>query len=96
MNDVADCSFSVGEPGELNMADFGSHVFVYDKRTGETHFLSLLPAEILTRLSLTPDTLNDLAAKIAADYNHPLSADWQNNVKKAVSGLLQLDLIQPQ
>jgi PqqD family protein of HPr-rel-A system len=55
---------SLGIP--LVWEDFGEEVLVYCERSGETHYLNLTAAEILSLLEETPKSAEDLVMELRA------------------------------
>jgi len=88
--------YSLNTPTPIQCVDFNTHAFMYDRRTGETHYLSLLPAEILLLLENQSRSAHDIATIVAEACEHPMTEEWQTSIDKALDGLSQLDLIQQQ
>ena len=55
------------DPSALLWESWGSEYSLFDRNSGETHLINLLPAEILHRLADDPKTLVELADTLAED-----------------------------
>lgn len=75
----------------LEFWDEGCSVFCPD--TGETHHLSVLPAEALRRICAEPLTLDDLAESLAVSCELENSPDWRDKIAAIVAELQRLELI---
>jgi hypothetical protein len=71
--------------------DEGSSVFCPD--TGETHHLSILPAEVLKQICAGPLTLGDLASSLAVACESENDRDWRGKIASIVSELRRLELV---
>lgn len=67
---------------------------IYDRRTGETHILSALPAEILRLLRGGARSETAIIREIAQDHDLVIDADWQANVHKSLMHLRSLGLVE--
>lgn len=68
-------------------------VSVFSRSTGETHQLSLLPAEALKRLESNTLSIGALSQDLARECEVADSADWRKKIAAIVSELEQLELI---
>lgn len=80
--------------GALLFHDWESITSVYDRRTGQTHFLSALPTEILRALEHHRQSSGDLAQILSANYDIEDDSLWRNLIDDSLSQLRTLDLIE--
>ena len=67
---------------------------VFSPETGETHHLSVLPAEVLKSICAEPLAFDDLAASLAAACELEDSPEWREKIAAIVSELRRLELVQ--
>jgi len=68
---------------------------LFDRASGETHLISILPAAALRALCDQPMGLAVLAQRLIADGTIDPGADWAALLEQSVDGLLGLQLIAP-
>lgn len=86
--------WTVANPDDLIIEDFDTQVFCYHRKTGETHYLTRFPAEILYIIIKSPQTTEQSALQLAELMRHTPNTEWRLNVEKAIINLKQQALIQ--
>lgn len=80
-------------PDTILWESWGTEHAVFCVPTGETHLLSELPAEVLRRLSQSPQTLDGLSEALARDCEVDNSAPWNRKIAAIVKDLRALELV---
>jgi PqqD family protein of HPr-rel-A system len=84
--------YSCAAPGPL-LEHWGDYASVYNGATGDTHLLSLLPAELLTTLMPGPLDLTRIATRMAQLCGQPESPEWTERMLGLLEQLCQLELV---
>ncbi len=82
-------------PGGYAIKSWGSYASVFNRRTGETHLISILPAEILDLLTESPLDLHGIAKRMAELCETPNSPKWADKIQSMIDELVRLELIDP-
>lgn len=72
---------------------WGSHCSVYNRRTGDTHLISLLPAEILRLLIDDPLDLGAISERMAQLCETPNTPEWTEKMRSLTEELARLELV---
>lgn len=79
-------------PGPI-LESWGEYASVFNRRTGETHLLSILPAEMLTIIADGPLSLDRLDAVMAERCGAVKSVEWAGKMRGLIDQLEQLELV---
>ncbi len=77
----------------LVVATWGAESSVYCRRTGDTHLLSILPAELLAMLPAEPTDLGTITARMARLCTQPITPEWTTRVHSMLDELVRLELV---
>jgi PqqD family protein of HPr-rel-A system len=77
------------------MVSWGSDCSVFNPLTGDTHLISILPAEILWLLSDGPLGAREIAERMAELCETPNSPAWNEKIDALLEGLMREELIEP-
>ena len=83
----------VPESGSLVWEEWESEYTVYDRATGETHLLSLLPAEIIRLLDQGPLSLEVLSREMASLCEVERTPEWDEQMRRVLQDLASLSLV---
>lgn len=72
---------------------WGAHSSVYNRRTGDTHLLSILPAEILGLLAEGPLDIREISERMAQLCETPNTPEWMDKIGSMTVGLVRLELV---
>jgi len=75
------------------IAPWGAHSSVFNPRTGDTHLLSILPAEILGLLIERPLDLNEISDRMAQACETPNIPEWTEKMRTLIEDLVRLELV---
>ena len=79
-------------PAGHPLASWGIDSSAFNQRTGETHLLSILPAEILIMLEAGPMRLDLICERTATLCSVPRSIDWDEKIRATLDELVQIEL----
>jgi PqqD family protein of HPr-rel-A system len=82
------------EKGSLEWASWGDDHALFCLRTGETHIIGNLPAQVLRRLETSPTSAEELARDIASSYNETADVDWLDEITRILDDFQSLELIE--
>lgn len=85
----------VPNPRDLLLEHWDTETAVFDRRTGETHMLSALPAELLETLETGAMDAVALARVMAQTHDLPNDAVLKTQIQASLEQLARLDLIAP-
>ncbi len=71
----------------------GDDTLCYNRRSGGTHLLNVFPAEVLKRVLEEPGTGEQLARRLATDFELPCDADWLHKVAVVLNDLRNISLV---
>ena len=77
----------------LVVATWEAESSVYCRRTGETHLLSILPAELLGMLPPEPTDLETITARMARSCAQPVTPEWTERIRSMLDELVRLELV---
>lgn len=75
------------------VATWGAESSVYNRRTGDTHLLSILPAELLATLPAEPTDLGTVSARMARLCSQPVTPEWTTRIRSMLDELVRLELV---
>ncbi len=75
------------------VATWGAESSVYCRRTGDTHLLSILPAELLAMLPAEPTDLGTVTARMARLCAQPVTPEWTTRIRSMLDELVRLELV---
>ena len=75
------------------IAPWGAHSSVFNPRTGDTHLLSILPAEILGLLIQGPLDLSEISDRMALLCETPNTPEWTEKMSSLTEELVRLELV---
>ena len=80
--------------GHVIVANWGAEISVYCRRTGETHLLSVLPAEILGTLSTNATGLDCISTHLAEVCGQHDTPEWADRIMAMLDELVNLELVE--
>ena len=78
---------------EFSCESLDGYVGIFNSITGETHLLSLLPAEILSLMKDQALTLDEISSQMAELCEMPESPEWTDRIAGMLDQLVQLELV---
>jgi PqqD family protein of HPr-rel-A system len=90
---IADGRIGVIPADKLVWADWESDSSVYNRGTGETHLLSVLPAEIARALAVSPMAFADLCQLMAKRCETDNTPAWREKLTGILLDLRDLDIV---
>ena len=75
------------------ISSWGAHSSVFNRRTGDTHLLSILPAEILGLLTECPLELSEISDRMAQSCETPNTPEWTEKISSLIEELVRLELV---
>ncbi|MBV5274546.1 MAG: HPr-rel-A system PqqD family peptide chaperone, partial [Lamprocystis purpurea] len=75
------------------VATWGAESSVYCRRTGDTHLLSILPAELLAMLPPEPTDLETITTRMARSCAQPVTPEWTARIRSMLDELVRLELV---
>jgi PqqD family protein of HPr-rel-A system len=84
-----------GPPADrILLRDWETTLAVFDRRSGATHLLSALPAELLKRLVDSTADTGELAAAVAQGFDIAPDPAWKAKVQTSLEQLTDLQLVE--
>ena len=80
-------------PDTRVVVTWGAESSVYCRRTGDTHLLSILPAELLAMLPPEPTDLETITARMARLCAQPVTPQWTERIHSMLDELVRLELV---
>ena len=77
------------------IVSWGGDCSVFNPLTGDTHLISILPAEILGLLTDAPLGAREIAERMAELCETPNSPAWNEKIDALLEGLMREELIEP-
>ena len=84
---------SIKLSGRFHFRSWGEENVAYDLLSGETHLLEPLSAELLRRLESGPNTSDELAAALAADFDFAPEDDVPALTATTLAKLRELGMV---
>ena len=66
---------------------------MFNRRTGDTHLLSILPAEILGLLAEGPLDVSEISDRMAQSCETPNTPEWTEKISSLIEELVRLELV---
>ena len=85
--------WQITNPKSIAVEELNDAVMCFDRMSGETHLLTVLPGEILLLLQHKAYSESDLTQTLAGLCEQPNNENWHADIKRALNGLQRLNLV---
>lgn len=74
---------------------WGDETVIFDPESGDTHLLNTASFGIVERLSSDPETIEQLASRVATSLDLPLDEQLRTYIEELLLDLAEIGLVEP-